>query len=605
MARRGERDPVVMPNYGLWLDRPSIAVPLRGLRDCRNVRLKEGDIVQENMGWLKLFAQQLSGRVTLIDNFFLRSGAQHLLFGTPKDLYQYDQAGNKPLFLTPRYETGTVTNISHAGGTSTVTGSGTSWLTEAKIGDYIFFGATGERDPAETWYEVTAVNSDTEIEVTGDASAEATGAYTLRQIFTGENDDIWETETFPDAQPDDKDLFFLTNGVDDVCEWDGTATQVTKLPALGFTCRSLFRHKNMLHYLDITEAGEAKPQVVRNSAIANPKNVTTLEASEQVVVEGVDFILGAARLGEFMVVYSERSITLRQFVGGDLVYANRTSISGLGPVSGRVIADFGDYHEILALDTGYEFDGISIKEIGSQVFREFLRKAAPDRRNEMLVHIDEENAEVLWVIPLTTDPSGAPTTAITEHYLEPKNDREPIPFAVRDLPATAMGYFQQQDTLRFSDILTAWTTQSFKWNDRFFQANFPLNLFGTDAGFIYKLGVADNQDGAAINAWARFGRRVLVDGKRKGVLKRVYLGARRFPGATYGLGVIAWITNHADGDLAKYGPVNYDLTHATDDAHVAFRAAGRFTEIEFATNLANSPWRISAYDFEAAALGMR
>ena len=59
-------------NLGLYLGRPPLQVPRRGLVDALNIRVKEGRVSALNLGWeaFGLFAS-LSGPVTLIDNLFL------------------------------------------------------------------------------------------------------------------------------------------------------------------------------------------------------------------------------------------------------------------------------------------------------------------------------------------------------------------------------------------------------------------------------------------------------------------------------------------------------------------------------------------------------
>ena len=44
----------------------------------------------------------------LIESFFERSGVQSLVVCTKEDIYEYDEPGTQLLYLTQRYETGTV-----------------------------------------------------------------------------------------------------------------------------------------------------------------------------------------------------------------------------------------------------------------------------------------------------------------------------------------------------------------------------------------------------------------------------------------------------------------------------------------------------------------
>lgn len=720
--RWGRRE-ILRPNLGLYLDRSPILVPERALTSCHNVRIKEGSVRVENMGWepfitseeavsaealgdqtgvvsvafqlanapikpgslfisdallynstgtdtritdydgllgtvfagvggtgvsgtidystglvtlsllVALFgattadytyfsARQLNGPILLIDQFFLRSGAQALIFGTPTDLYRYDDGTDDVVFITPRFDTtsssGVQVSITDATTTLSFSGSGFT-VDDIRPGDYIVIGSDEETDPDADWLLIDSVDAGAntaELAATWNGGTQTNVDFTVRKIFTADNDELWSSETFPDAQPDNKDLWFATNGTEMV-EWDGSANMVTALQGngelgaaganvLGFTCKVLSRYKNMMLYADLTESGERKPQTIRNSAITAPKNVTTLEASEFLVGDGVDTILEIIPLGDSVVSYSSRNVEVVQFVGLPLNFVTRTAITGLGPLAKRGVIDFGDYHEFLGPDVGYRFDGVSISEHGGQVFREVLRQVDPNRLVRTLAHIDEENGEVIWAVPLTTDAGIGPEIGYTEHYLEDVRQSEPTPFAKRDFPATATGFYEQAETLRFNDLVLQWPEYNFKWNDRAFAAAFPLNLFGTADGEIHKLGTVGNQNGLAIEAWARFSRKPAGDGRRKGIIKRIEPYCRQLPLATYDLGVILWTADQGSGDLVHAGQYLYDLAQApTSRRFVVPRKAGRFVEVEFATTGRGRDWILDGFAIEAVQGGER
>ena len=789
---RDRRTAVLVPNLGLYLDRPAIAIPPRGLQSIKNLRLKNGRIERENLGWNRFFDVPLQGAVTLIDNFFQRDGGQFLLFGTTLDLYLYDESAKDVDFLTPRYETGTV-SINQ--GSSTVTGVGTTWLTNLKAGDYINFGATGFTlpswpnllahseafDEADAWETVrTTVTADTtaapdgtttadtiaentetgnhgikqdilpnleddtdytfsawakqngrrylnmslplkgagwaeaifdlqdgvvqftdgntisasieaaangfyrctmkanigsgatggrefglnlldgptlgDASYTGDGSsgffywgaqvikssddaknayrstttpwykidsvdnntqltlektfreANVSGvAYTARKVFTGDLFDYWRTETFPNAQPSGDDLWYATNGVDDVVRWDGVDDEITLLTSLGLKCKELIRWNNMMIYGNIQVSGNQRPLSQRNSAIGEPENVSTLEAAENIISDGVDQIVGYYPLGDSLVAYTERSIVLIQFVDVPILFVFRTSIDGLGPLSGRAVADFGDFHEFIGPDAQYRFDGISVTEIGSHVWREILRQQSPNRLNAIVSHFDEENGDLIWGIPLSTDTdpeNGGIDTAYVEHYLETVEPEEPTPFSFRQWPATCSGFFSRESTLRFSDLLQAWSSYNFRWNDRFFQSAFPFNLFGTQSGFIYNMGEADDFDGQGFESFARTPRRPAWDGDFKGAIKRIYPFAGLRQSGSFSLQVRVYGSDREAGAASLLSDLPYDLTHQ-GERFVTPRAIARYVEFEWYTSGANQPWDLEGYDFDRKRAGRR
>ena len=607
-----KRNAAFPANLGLYLGRPPLMVPKRGLIDALNVRIKEGRVSALNLGWAAFGSfNALSGPVTLIDNLFLRSGGQILIFGTTKDLYKYTEGDGSVDFLTPRYEAGTADPTN---GSAVVVG-GTAWNTNLKIGDEMFFGATGETDPDASgnggWYEILTVDSAVQVTLTANyTGSSGAAAYTARILYTGDISDYWRSATFFDAQPADKDLWFATNGVDDIQEWDGVADQVTDLGStLSFTCKELFVFKNMLIYANILEdSGENKPTSIKNSDAANPKDLSAGIAGEFVVTDGVAPIVSLFSLGDNMIIYTQREAVTTQFVGTPLTFIFRTAIAGIGPLTGRVVADFGDFHEFIGADSQFTFDGVTLKESGQHIWREILRTKAPNRLDLAFSHFDEENGDLIWALPLTTDANTSSEdtirTAYPEHYLEEVGDRDPTPYSKRSFPFTVSGFFDRQTTLTWDQISTAWEVQNFRWNDQFFEAAFPFNLVGDEDGNVFTLNTSQDAAGAALESLARFGRIALSDGRDRNLLTRIYPFAVQFPGATYNLETKVFLAEGAAAPAALVATIDFDITLAGDRFVTPYRR-GRYMEVQFRTAGPNEPWEIEGYDFDARRGGRR
>ena len=600
------------------------------------MRVKEGQLRNENMGWETFppggTAINLdSEHVLLIDQLVQRSGAQFTVMGNRYDLFYYNASSELLEYITPIYDTGTVTGASYAAGPdeTTLTGSGTSWDTDPTdrngknnvvINDMIHIGDDDYHVQAGTWFRVKAVNSDTEIVVEGDATAGFPGTldYTIRQRFSGDVFDLWRAEIFPafDTGGGLEDRWYATNGIDNVVRWrgptidSGGATRVD----LGFTCKYILRHKNLMLYANLVESGESKPQSIRTSDVGKPEDVTNGLASEFVPSDGVDPIMNMVPLSDLVAVYNERSVNLIQFVGDPFIFVARTAVPSIGLNASEAIVDFGDFHEFLSADAAYVFNGVGVEEFGSQVFREVLRTISPNRREKMLTHVDEENGEVHWIVPLTSDGTGSeggPKNAYTEHYLETfqLGGTAGKPFTFRDLPATATGFFERATQLTWDEVLDQWINTNFQWDDRFFEAAFPFNLFGDENGYVFILGTTDSQhngvSAVAIQSFARTPRRPLADGNRKGIVKRVEPYSRRRGGATgYTLGIELYVTDRPHGDVTLAATGTHDLTHA-GSRFTPFRNAGRYAELRFVTNGLQQPWELDGWSVNVLAAGER
>ena len=608
---------VLEPNLGLHLGVSALTIPNRALSDGNNFRIKQGLLSNLNLGWTRFGEFTLNGPVSLINGFFLSGGTEHLVFATLKDIYKYDAVSTSVSFLTPRYATGTVA-VSNAD-PAIVTGTGTTWSTNVSTGDEIHFTDATQTDPDAVWYIIDTVDSNTQLTLTttvAGAPLNAGTIYTARKLFTGRIFEPWEATTFLNASPGNADLWFATNGVNDVVTWDGSANQVTLLTGLGFTAKHLTVYNNMMIYGNVTQGGTLKPTTIINSDLGNPEDTSSGLASQFVIHDGTDEIEGLNVLGENLVIYSNRHVILSQFVGDPLVFVFRAAITGIGPISGRAVADFGDFHEFLGADSQYRFDGASVSKINKHVWRDVLRTRDPERHPLIFHHFDEESGDLIWAIPLVTDVGSGETdttieVAYSEHYLEDTKVRNitnfgiEVPHSKRSFPFTASGYFTRQSTLTWDQIGGTWEDLNFRWNDQFFTVAFPLNMVGNIDGKIYTLGTSQNADAAALVSFVRFNRRALSDGRTRGMISRVYPFATEFPSATYNLDVTLHLSDHASGASTPSAVFGLDLTLPEGDHFVSPFRSARYVEIQFGTAGPGEPWELAGYAVDVKPGGVR
>lgn len=594
---------VLLPNLGLYLDRPPLALNSRMLAGGLNFRVKNGLLSNLNLGWSRFGTFTLNGAVRMIQNFVIRSGAEELVFTTDTDIFRYVNESTVT-FLTPRYQTGTA---SRSG--TTVTGTGTAFATaEIAVGDEIHFGDADYITYPGVWDTITNVGGETTLTTSG-SGVVANGAYTIRKKFTGDIDNVWQNAIFVNASPSTEDELWMTNGVDTIVRWNGTDDQVEEMSALGFTAKALTVYSNMMIFLNLVQTGTAKPTDMINSNPGEPQNVSS-GLSEQFKVHGaVDAIQRAVPIGDNLAIYSYTNdgvVTLAQFVGDPLVFAFRQVANGVGPTAPNAIADFGNYHEFIAVDGQYFFDGATVKIINKHVWREVLRQQDPTRVGLTSAHFDEENGDLVWVVPLTTDPNaattGEPSEAYAEHYIEDPGPNLPSPFSRRSFIFTATGYYRRQGGLLWSDLTDTWENYNFRWNDRFFSASFPLNLGGTVDGKIYSFNTAQDADGTALASYVRFGRRAISDGRMRGLLTRVYPFVTPF--ATP-IDVTVSMSDSADALASIIDEKSFDQSLPQGGHFSVHYRSGRFYEVQFGSDGPGQPWEVSGYDVDLRPGGKR
>lgn len=491
-----------------------------------------------------------------------------------------------------------------------VVGSGTTWSTNAQAGDFIAFGANDESDPDADWYEIASVGGDTSITLVepGAPMYPASTAYTIRRVFTGEVDDLWTFDVFL-GNAASGDLWLASNGVDDLVTWNGTDDFAELQTGFQFTkIKSICVYSNMVIYGNFEEGGEAKPNSIQNSDVGDPLEVAAGLSEQFKVHANSEGISAMIPLGDNLVVYSPRTVVLAQFVGDPLVFTFRTAAAGVGPLSGNSVADYGDRHTFLAFDSQYDFDGVSMQESGTQVFREAIRRNDPIRRHFAFCHFDEEQGDLIWTLAQTSDAGAGdveqgPEIAFVEHYLEDVPPQYGQPFSRRELPFISSGYYFRQDGLTWDEIVDIWEDLNVPWNDQFFASAFPLNLFGSIDGTLHAINTSQNKaDGSALTSYVRFGRKAVGDGRMRGLVRRIYPFVERF---STPLNITLYLADHASGPATTTETYEFDQSLPEGGHFVSPFRRGRFFWTEFGTTGPNEPWQLDGYDVQVDPGGNR
>lgn len=612
----------VWGDLGLFLTPPASRIPAGGWRDCLNVRLFESRVSSRLMGWEKYLTQQLNGPVMLIDEFAPTGGSKKLVFASLKDLYQNTPGSATVTYITPRYNTGTAARTGAA-----VTGTGTTWSTNVKAGDFMHFGNATQDSISATWHEVLTVNSNTSITLVGSpAGSDADGVYTIRQTLTSTVFNNWSTEVFPRAGhvgPPTADRWYGTNGVDSVVEWDGTTTAVTKVSTtLGFTCTCLRRYKNMMLYGNITTtAGQSRPFEMRNSLPGFPLDMVTVGAGVFTVAPTIDRILRFELLGDECAIYTNLAIVMAQFTEAPIYFIFRTTVTNTGLLASRFCANFGDHHKFLGKDAEYHFNGVQAVTVNTHIWTDALKSFDAARGELGHVAVDEQFGDCIWTFPTTADAgvggSGPADNALTEHYLESistrvleQQEEQFHPYGKRQFPFHCVGRTAAGTTLTWDQVVGNWEDQDFHWNDPSLNSAFPLLLAGTADGFIMSVNTVDAQNGVGFASFVQFAQRTTMESPRspvrgKGLVARVYPLVDIDPVATYDLIVTTTVYNHIN-EPGSSTVQSFPLT-ATGNRFVVPYRRGVWFDVQFGTqgSAGGQPWMLQGYDVDIRPAGER
>lgn len=605
--------PVTNTGLGLFYDRPAWEIPPGGLSDCNNVRIYQQRLTSFLMGWTTFgLTVPLNGPVTLIDTFVQSNGSQITIFGTPTDLYQYLPASNPNIaFITPTSVNGTV---SINNGSATLTGSGTTWKTQAypvKAGDKVFLGTANQTNPTSTpWYTVQTVTSDTSITLTANYSGTnlSGAAYTIRQLYQGDaNHHHWNSETFPNGNigGTTKDAWFAVNGIDHTTYWDGVAPSASLNTTEPFIAYQIRRFNDMLCYGGlVNSSGQVQGSGFANSDAGSPLVLNSGIAGQYTMTDG-PFVLNSMEiLGNTLMLYTNGEVVAALFVGAPTFWVFNKVIRGRGLIGSRAIVTFPDRHQFLMQDGEYRYNGLFVQLMNLQVTRQIILAFDLSRADYAFTIVNTTFGDIHWALPLTSD-VNLPyiNTAYLENYLEMPQSYLQKPVTKRDFPFTIAAPYLRSSNLTWNLLTQSWPNYQSQWNSGFFGSSFPQLIAGDQNGNVWILYTNDTQNGAGYASTATFGQKFTVNERSRGIVTRVYPGVK-YNQTGYNLTVTLTLYDEVGGSISITDVQNM----ATDFSGPRFTKhyrRGRLGSVSFSTIGPNQPFELQGYDWDVRFGGLR
>ena len=245
------------------------------------------------------------------------------------------------------------------------------------------------------------------------AVTDITGALTLN---TGEATG-WVGEIF-------NGVAVATNGVDNPIVWTGTgnATYLPNWPPGDVTaalCKTLRSFKNYLIAGNLTEDGEAQPNVIRWSHPADPGTLpvswnildTTKDAGKHILAETPGIVIDSLSLGDVHIIYKNDATYMLQTIGGAFVM-KLTPLSLLsGMLRPNCATNIGHAHVVLSEDDVVMVTPQGVRSIvhnriranlfahlsGSEIDKVFLAHNSAESEVWICTPVDSAWPNIAWV----------------------------------------------------------------------------------------------------------------------------------------------------------------------------------------------------------------
>jgi len=311
--------------------------------------------------------------------------------------------------------------------------------------------------------------------------------------YTGTDTNFYSSEIM-------NDLYIYNNGVDKIKKWNMSASLVSDLGgATDFRVKSrILKYGERLNLYYTVETGYNYPQRVRWSKLGDPEDWTAAGAgwADLLGVMGSDFIQAAEKLGDYIIIYGERSIVLQEYKGDyNTPFGFSTRLSGVGLAAPRAIVNLGEEHIFLGWEDVYSYTGgRDVTSVGSSIRNELIASINPAYTDKCFMVYVEERDQIFLYIPTGT------ATSPNVYYVYDVVDKT---WSKGIRSATSFGYYETKSSISWDEMTGSWQSHLGEiWNNRIRLANSPITLIGDNTGHIFQDdGSVYNVDIDAIDSW--------------------------------------------------------------------------------------------------------
>lgn len=311
---------------------------------------------------------------------------------TTRQAYIYNRAASAWVNVTPTYTAGT---IAVTNGSPTVVGTGTLWSTRyISAGQHIKIGST--------WYQISAVGSDTSITLTSNfAGTTASGlSYTIRRTWRGSDSDTLDQYGLVHCTIFNDNLYIAGTylGSADTSLRPAVikvANILSATPTTTYITSDVDLAAGLDNITDLTEITGI--QVLQDGRVVLSGNRSTIfyssllsdtvwtasPAGRTVVVGQQNGINALGRLGNNLTIHYDTGISIAYPTGQqDPPLSFQSSSASAGCVSPRTLRDYGGV-ELFVGDSGqvFAFDGTTSHAIGDEVA--YYLTASNDRNQRL------------------------------------------------------------------------------------------------------------------------------------------------------------------------------------------------------------------------------
>lgn len=323
-------------------------------------------------------------------------------------------------------------------------------------------------------------------------------------LWTGDADDRFSFDVVTDSTTfsnNEGSALCVVNNVNDVKFYEGDSgdefTTLTHTFPSFASCVELVEFWNHLIFLKYTDSA-AHARSLAWAGLADVTDWTGSTTGQTTLTDTVGNLLRAVKLGQDLIVYSERTISRCQYVGLPTIYVIPVILQETGLLSETAITSIVQIHYFLATDQKvyalHQSGGI--EDIGSRVDERLFLGLAIDKKTRIASGYDVGRKKVLFAIPSGADDYAKKLYVVT-------TDLSGLPWEYYEFSDDVRGFatLRKTGSSRYCDD-DAWSTvycdeTPVYCDDRYGQEGFDMTCFISSDGYVYQLDESTGYDNSS------------------------------------------------------------------------------------------------------------
>lgn len=357
----------------------------------------------------------------------------------------------------------------------------------------------------DTWYRIILAMTGTRdsidsvgLKVVADVGAQIVYIDDIRTVkqFTGDADDYFHFASVPNPGAE---LFFLTNGIDQIQQWNGTADTLSDLTGAGSgitinTAKYLIDYSTRLLLGHTTESGAQKHQRVRRSNKASTAVWDTGTAGFNDLVDEESPLTGMARLADVVAVYKDNCIYNYREIGGATVVQYPRVITGVGAIGNTACEIEGNLNLFLGSDyCVYQYNGSGLVALTGKLMQKWLRDNINDDYKERCwAFVEPVMKEYYLAVPWGYTSETSKLLVFNYEFGV---------WSVWNLAMNCGCVYLSYATESWDSQTSYYSTETRRWSDVAEISGRASPLFADRLGYVYVFGRGSSFNGSVIDAY--------------------------------------------------------------------------------------------------------